>query len=108
MPEPEGPSGSCYGATPLTSAIERAVAAIGPERFLATLTAQEQQALAYQWRLWARPSQLPPAGDWLTWLIMAGRGFGKTRKSYSVDDDFIVPDDYEGLGLKKLEQSRTV
>ena len=25
MPEPEGPSGSCYGATPLTSAIERAV-----------------------------------------------------------------------------------
>ena len=29
MPEPEGPNGSCYGATPLTSAIERAVAAIG-------------------------------------------------------------------------------
>ena len=28
----------------MTSAIERAVAAIGPERFLATLTTQEQQA----------------------------------------------------------------
>ncbi len=27
----------------------------------------------------ARPSQLPPEGDWRTWLIMAGRGFGKTR-----------------------------
>ena len=25
------------------------------------------------------------------------------EKFYSVDDDFIVPDDYEGLGLKKLE-----
>ena len=62
-----------------TSPIERAVAAVGPERFLATLTVQEQQALAYQWRLWARPSQLAPPGDWLTWLIMAGRGFGKTR-----------------------------
>lgn len=24
-------------------------------------------------------SQLPPPGDWVTWLIMAGRGFGKTR-----------------------------
>lgn len=28
----------------------------------------------------ARDSQLPPAGDeWLTWLILAGRGWGKTR-----------------------------
>ena len=50
------------------SAIERAVAAVGPERFLATLTTQEQQALAYQWRLWARPLQLPPPGEWLTSL----------------------------------------
>ena len=30
----------------MTSAIERAVAAIGPERFLGSLTTQEQQALA--------------------------------------------------------------
>lgn len=31
------------------------------------------------WRLTARPSQLPPKGDeWLYWVIMAGRGFGKT------------------------------
>ena len=52
----------------MTSAIERAVAAIGPEAFLAKLTTQEQQALAYQWQLWARPSQLPPPGDWLTSL----------------------------------------
>jgi len=27
----------------------------------------------------ARPNQLPPDGAWRTWLIMAGRGFGKTR-----------------------------
>lgn len=26
----------------------------------------------------ARPEQLPPDGDWSTWVIMAGRGFGKT------------------------------
>ena len=36
----------------MTSEIERAVAAVGPERFLGSLTTQEQQALAYQWRLW--------------------------------------------------------
>jgi phage terminase large subunit-like protein len=29
------------------------------------------------WRAKARPSQLPPDGDWLGWLVMAGRGFGK-------------------------------
>ena len=33
----------------------------------------------WEWRNWARSSQLPPEGDWLVWLIMAGRGFGKTR-----------------------------
>jgi phage terminase large subunit-like protein len=27
----------------------------------------------------ARPNQLPPLGDWRVWLILAGRGFGKTR-----------------------------
>ena len=31
------------------------------------------------WRAKARPSQLPPDGDWNGWLVMAGRGFGKTR-----------------------------
>ena len=33
----------------------------------------------HDWRFFARPSQLPPDGDWQTWLILAGRGFGKTR-----------------------------
>ena len=33
----------------------------------------------YSWSYQARSSQLPPLGDWRTWLIMAGRGFGKTR-----------------------------
>jgi len=35
--------------------------------------------LASDWRRVARPSQLPPAGDWTIWLLLAGRGFGKTR-----------------------------
>ena len=33
--------------------------------------------LAANWRLKARPSQLPPPGDWSGWLILAGRGWGK-------------------------------
>ena len=39
----------------------------------------EAARLKYNWSLHARPSQLPPKGDWNTWLILAGRGFGKTR-----------------------------
>lgn len=35
--------------------------------------------LKRDWRFWARPEQQPPEGDWRTWLILAGRGFGKTR-----------------------------
>lgn len=27
----------------------------------------------------ARPAQIAPDGDWQTWLVLAGRGFGKTR-----------------------------
>jgi phage terminase large subunit-like protein len=30
------------------------------------------------WRSRARASQLPPEGDWLVWLILTGRGWGKT------------------------------
>lgn len=33
----------------------------------------------YAWDLWARPEQVPPAGDWTTWLYIGGRGAGKTR-----------------------------
>lgn len=35
----------------------------------------------YDWQDWARPEQLPPPGNWFVWLILAGRGFGKSRTS---------------------------
>ncbi len=35
--------------------------------------------LETDWQSIARPEQLPPDGDWATWLLLAGRGFGKTR-----------------------------
>ena len=46
---------------------------------LAGLTDTEASALLYDWPFWARPKQLLPDGDWTTWLVLAGRGFGKTR-----------------------------
>ena len=46
---------------------------------LSGLTDEEAHKLLYDWRFWARPDQLEPSGDWFIWLILAGRGFGKTR-----------------------------
>ena len=46
---------------------------------LARLTQKQVDELLWDWAFWARPEQLLPPGDWITWLILAGRGFGKTR-----------------------------
>lgn len=47
--------------------------------FVKAMDKQERNAWRWHWALWARPQQLAPPGDWRTWLILAGRGFGKTR-----------------------------
>jgi phage terminase large subunit-like protein len=36
-------------------------------------------ALECDWASKARSEQLPPPGNWTTWLVLAGRGWGKTR-----------------------------
>ncbi len=38
-----------------------------------------RRVIARSWRFVARPEQLPPPGDWTTWFILTGRGWGKTR-----------------------------
>lgn len=37
----------------------------------------------------ARPTQLTPEGDWLVWLLLAGRGFGKTKTGAEDASDFL-------------------
>ena len=39
----------------------------------------DAELLLTAWELWARPNQLHPTGEWAHWLVLAGRGFGKTR-----------------------------
>ncbi len=50
----------------------------GVER-LSAMSAEEKALLFYRWDQWARPAQMPPAGDWRIWLFVGGRGAGKTR-----------------------------
>lgn len=45
----------------------------------AELKHRQQERQQYDWALNARDNQIPPDGDWRTWMILAGRGFGKTR-----------------------------
>ena len=47
--------------------------------FLDNLTEAELAALPYLFEFWTLPHQLPPFGDWRTWIILGGRGAGKTR-----------------------------
>jgi len=56
---------------------------------VSSLSPDEVVALVYDWASWARPlsrnddgtfgGQAAPPGDWDVWLVLAGRGYGKTR-----------------------------
>src|SRR6266568_486916 len=49
-------------------------------QFIEGLNDEESLQLKFTWEAWARDKQLEPPGDWWsTWLILAGRGFGKSR-----------------------------
>ena len=56
------------------------------------------QVLKSSWRRQARPEQLPPEGDWFGWLILAGRGWGKTRTGAQ----WILEQKRAGVGLMGL------
>lgn len=67
------------------------------------LTDEEAALLQYQWSFWARPQQIPPTlnstTSWLTWLILAGRGFGKTRSGAEWVRDLVENHNYRRIAL---------
>lgn len=52
---------------------------IRPEHLNLAFAYRKRLLDADPWHAEARSKQLPPPGDWRFWLLMAGRGFGKTR-----------------------------
>ncbi|MGB8815085.1 MAG: terminase family protein, partial [Paracoccaceae bacterium] len=62
------------GAAWLASATPEVV-----DEFLSGLSDQGLLALPWMFEFWALPHQLPPEGAWKSWVIMGGRGAGKTR-----------------------------
>jgi phage terminase large subunit-like protein len=58
------------------------IASLPPSKrqaFLDSLSGDELAHIEHDWRFWARDEQLAPPGLWRIWLLLAGRGFGKTR-----------------------------
>ncbi|MFQ6549832.1 DNA-packaging protein [Aestuariibius sp. 2305UL40-4] len=49
------------------------------DEFLSSLGEAELRALPFLFEFWALDHQLPPSGDWRSWVILGGRGAGKTR-----------------------------
>lgn len=49
------------------------------ESFLESLSDDVLAALPWLFEFWALPHQLPPEGDWRAWVVLGGRGAGKTR-----------------------------
>ena len=62
------------GAAWLASATPEVV-----DEFLGGLSENALLALPWMFEFWALSHQLPPEGAWKTWVIMGGRGAGKTR-----------------------------
>lgn len=49
------------------------------ERFLTGLSDNALAALPWLFEFWALPHQVPPEGQWRAWVVLGGRGAGKTR-----------------------------
>ena len=80
------------------------------EKILRELSTEKYEALRWDWKFWARPTQLPPKNaangkPWLTWLILAGRGFGKTRigsetvRSWACGNTPLAPGKFARIAL---------
>lgn len=65
----------------------------------------------YDWNLNARENQkMPEQDDWFIWMILAGRGYGKTRTGAESIKQLIKSGDYKRIGFigETYEQIRQI
>lgn len=85
-----------------------AIAAPPPEFAAAARLLREREPDS-QWRSEARPDQLPPSGDWFVWLVLAGRGWGKTWTGarWLAERATATPGDYAVIGRSEQDTRET-
>jgi phage terminase large subunit-like protein len=71
-------------------------------RLLRLVNAVEGRAFDSDWSEWAHAGQRAPEGDWRTWVLMAGRGFGKTRAGSAWVHDVVREAERSGLGPVRI------
>jgi phage terminase large subunit-like protein len=76
----------------------------------AELNRRESILKQYNWHIMARSKQRLPEGDWHTWLILAGRGFGKTRTGAESIRQLVMEKHYRHIALiaKSLHEARRI
>ncbi len=64
----------------------------------------------YNWNNIARDNQKLPAGDWFLWMILAGRGFGKTRTRAETVMELVNSGKYKNIAIigKTLNEARGI
>lgn len=62
------------------------------------------------WESIARKNQLAPPGNWSVWMILAGRGFGKTRAAAEAIRKWAVTGEYKRIALisNTIQEARQV
>ena len=63
------------------------------------LDIRNKTILAYDWNKTAREKQKTPKGGWRTWLIIAGRGFGKTRTGSETIRQWVKEKKFKQIAL---------
>jgi phage terminase large subunit-like protein len=77
-------------------------------RWRKRLSKRDKDRLFRHWSFWARPDQIIPPGDWVYWLILAGRGAGKTRAGAEAVREWIKTYRYVNLIGPTSDDARDV
>lgn len=89
-------------------------AGLSQEDFAAWLAEQDEWVLDEitrdEWWWTRRPEQIAPPGEWFIWIIMSGRGWGKTRtgSEWIVDQALAYPVDLAGQSTQWLVIGQTL
>lgn len=95
--------GSQYSASWLQSQPQAA-----KDKFLASLSPSEVLHLQYDWDFWARDKQTLPSQPFFIWLILAGRGFGKTRTGAETVRKWVRTNKYVNLIGATADDARDI
>ena len=78
------------------------------DKFIASLSASEIIHLQYDWEFWARDKQTLPTEPFFIWLILAGRGFGKTRTGAETVRQWVRTNRYVNLIGATADDARDI